>query len=49
MKEKKEYKKPQVVEVKLTLSNPILGLCNNLNPSVDQFACNFSGASCAWP
>jgi hypothetical protein len=46
---KKEYKKPQVVEVKLTLSNPILGLCNDLSPLVDMTACNFSGAPCAQP
>ncbi len=30
---KKEYKKPQVVEVKLTLQNPILGVCDGTGGS----------------
>jgi hypothetical protein len=45
---KKEYRKPQVVEVKLTLSNPILGLCDDLSIIVETGNCNFSGAYCEW-
>jgi hypothetical protein len=45
---KKEYKKPQVVEVKLTIQNPILGNCEAANPTYQQFNCNVTG-SCAYP
>lgn len=40
---KKEYKKPQVVEVKLTLQNPILGGCEATAPTTQELACGVSG------
>ena len=43
---KKEYKKPQVVEVKLTIQNPILGVCWNVNSSVLVHA-NCQTSSCS--
>ena len=45
---KADYKKPQVQRVRLTINNPVLGLCFN-GGSDPTPACNFSGALCAWP
>ncbi len=46
---KKEYKKPQVVEVKLIVQNPIMGNCDDLNEASPKLDCNATGASCPWP
>jgi hypothetical protein len=48
---KKEYRKPQVVEVKLTLQNPIMGDCNIGSASLaypDPY-CSQSTGTCAFP
>jgi hypothetical protein len=39
---KKEYKKPQVVEVKLTIKNPILGACDVGGASEEFGLCGVS-------
>lgn len=39
---KKKYKKPQVIEVKLTVQNPILGDCDYNNDTVEYGNCNVS-------
>ena len=40
MKEKKEYRKPKVVEVKLSLQVAFpLGVCDSLDPGVAQGNC----------
>lgn len=40
---KKEYKKPQVVEVKLTVMNPILGGCEATLPTEVEINCGVFG------
>jgi hypothetical protein len=46
---KKKYKKPQVVEVKLTIQNPILGLCEGAGAGeLGDPACQTTG-HCAFP
>jgi hypothetical protein len=49
MKEKKQYQKPQVSQVQLTLQNPVLSLCNSVAPTVAQApqTCNFLSANCS--
>ena len=50
MKKKKEYKKPQVVEVKLTVMNPILGGCAVTQPTDELYNCPaFGGTGCISP
>jgi hypothetical protein len=44
---KKKYKKPQVVEVKLTIPNPILGECD-LGTVPELYNCNITGG-CSFP
>jgi hypothetical protein len=44
---KTAYTKPQVQRVRLTINNPVLGLCFNGGPD-ETPACNFTGAPCAW-
>ena len=49
MKEKKQYQKPQVTQVQLTLQNPVLALCNSVAPTVATapLTCNYLGANCS--
>jgi hypothetical protein len=49
MKEKKQYQKPQVSQVQLTLQNPVLSLCNSIAPTVAQSpqTCNYLQADCS--
>ena len=44
---KKVYEKPKVVEVKLTIQNPILGLCEDtgVDPQ-DGGVCSITPANC---
>lgn len=46
---KKDYKKPQVIEVKLVVQNPILANCQETGLPDDQGTCQVSGADCAQP
>ena len=47
---KKDYKKPQVVEVKLTIQNPILGNCHEGSLTAEYAggfgSCGNSSANC---
>ena len=48
MKTKKQYKKPQLTQVRLAIQNPVLANCasvNDINP--DGLPCNEPGAACA--
>ena len=48
MKTKKQYKKPQLTQVRLAIQNPILANCNSVNQiNSDLGECGFSGADCA--
>ncbi|MGA9347300.1 MAG: hypothetical protein WBW48_00665 [Anaerolineae bacterium] len=46
---KADYEKPQVHRVKLTITNPILGLCSSAAPADEAYNCEYSGAPCAPP
>jgi hypothetical protein len=50
MKKRKEYKKPQVVEVTLTVMNPILGGCSATEPTALLYDCPaWGGTACISP
>jgi hypothetical protein len=44
---KAAYKKPQVQRVRLTINNPVLGLCVSAGPASEP-VCNISPL-CPWP
>ena len=47
MKAKKQYSKPQLTQVRLTIQNPVLANCNSVNMIFSGWGtCNFPEADC---
>ena len=47
MKPKKQYRKPQLTQVRLTIQNPVLANCNSVNIAFSGLGtCNFPEADC---
>ena len=48
MKSKKQYKKPQLTQVRLAIQNPVLANCNSANQiNSDLGDCGWPGSDCA--
>ena len=47
MKSKKQYRKPQLTEVRLVIQSPVLANCESVEPTTSQGQCIYVGAPCA--